>query len=55
VETLTAYIVQVSMGDTPAGTIEYRTIFVIGTCLFLMTFAMNVVSYRLARRYRRDS
>jgi phosphate transport system permease protein len=55
IETMTAYIVQVSMGDTPAGTIEYRTIFVVGTCLFLMTFVMNILSYRLARRYRRDT
>jgi phosphate transport system permease protein len=55
VETMTAYIVQVSMGDTPTGTIEYRTIFVVGTCLFVMTFVMNVLSYRLARRFRRDT
>ena len=31
IETMTAYIVQISMGDTPAGTLEYRTIFVVGT------------------------
>lgn len=49
VETMTAFIVQVSMGDTPTGTIEYRSIFVIGTTLFLMTFAMNLLSYRLTR------
>ncbi len=55
VETMTAYIVQVSMGDTPTGTIEYRTIFVVGTALFVMTFVMNVLSYRLAKRFRRDS
>jgi phosphate transport system permease protein len=51
VETMTAFIVQVSMGDTPTGTIEYRSIFVIGTTLFLMTFAMNLLSYRLTRRH----
>ena len=52
IETMTAYIVQISMGDTPAGTIEYRTIFVVGTALFVMTLIMNVVSHRLtgARR-----
>lgn len=55
VETMTAYIVQVSMGDTPTGTVEYRTIFVVGTTLFLMTFVMNVMSYRLAKRFRRES
>jgi phosphate transport system permease protein len=55
VETMTAYIVQVSMGDTPTGTIEYRTIFVVGTLLFLLTFVMNLGSYRLARRFRRET
>lgn len=50
VETMTAFIVQVSMGDTPTGTIEYQSIFVIGATLFLMTFAMNIASYRLTRR-----
>lgn len=52
IETMTAYIVQVSMGDTPAGTLEYRTIFVVGSALFLMTLCMNVLSYRLARRFQ---
>ncbi len=52
IETMTAYIVQVSLGDTPAGTLEYRTIFVVGTALFLLTFGMNVLSYRLSRRFR---
>jgi phosphate transport system permease protein len=52
IETMTAYIVQVSMGDTPAGTLEYRTIFVVGSALFLMTLCMNLLSYRLARRFR---
>ena len=50
IETMTAYIVQVSMGDTPAGTLEYRTIFVVGSALFLMTLVMNIFSYRLTRR-----
>jgi phosphate transport system permease protein len=52
VETMTAYVVQVSMGDTPTGTLEYRTIFVVGTVLFLMTFVMNVMSYSFKRRFR---
>jgi phosphate transport system permease protein len=52
IETMTAYIVQVSMGDIPAGTPEYRTIFVVGTALFLVTLCMNVLSYRLAKRFR---
>jgi phosphate transport system permease protein len=52
IETMTTYIVQISMGDVPAGTLEYRTIFAVGSTLFLMTFAMNVVSQRLSRRFR---
>lgn len=53
VETMTAYIVQVGLGDTPTGTIEYKTIFAVGATLFLITFAINLVSQRLARRFRR--
>jgi phosphate transport system permease protein len=52
IETMTTYIVQISMGDVPAGTREYRTIFAVGSALFLMTFAMNIISQRLARRFR---
>jgi phosphate transport system permease protein len=52
VETMTAYVVQVSMGDTPTGTLEYRTIFVVGTVLFLMTFVMNALSHTFKRRFR---
>ena len=52
VETMTAYVVQVSMGDTPTGTLEYRTIFVVGSVLFLMTFAMNALSHFFKRRFR---
>ena len=52
IETMTAYIVQVSMGDTPAGTLEYKTIFAIGTTLFLMTLVTNGIALRLSRRFR---
>jgi len=52
IETMTAYIVQISMGDTPTGTLEYRTIFAVGITLFVMTFVMNALSQRLTRRYR---
>lgn len=51
-ETMTAFIVQVSMGDTPTGTLEYRSIFVVGSVLFLMTFVMNIASYRMTRTAR---
>jgi phosphate transport system permease protein len=51
-ETMTAYIVQVSLGDTPTGTLEYRTIFAVGMMLFLGTFILNIFSYYLHRRFR---
>jgi phosphate transport system permease protein len=52
VQTMTTYIVGISKGDTPTGTIEYRTIFAVGIMLFVMTLAMNLISYRLSRRLR---
>jgi phosphate transport system permease protein len=54
IETMTAYIVQVSLGDTPHGTIEYRTIFAVGMLLFLMTFSLNLVSNWLRDRFREE-
>jgi phosphate transport system permease protein len=54
IETMTAYIVQVSLGDTPQGTLEYRTIFAVGMLLFLSTFALNLVSTWLRDRYREE-
>jgi phosphate transport system permease protein len=52
IETMTAYIVQVSLGDTPAGTLEYRTIFAVGMLLFLGTFGLNLASTWIRERYR---
>ncbi|CAD6490208.1 MAG: Binding-protein-dependent transport system innermembrane component [Candidatus Argoarchaeum ethanivorans] len=52
IQTMTAYIVQVSLGDTPAGSIAYKSIFAIGMVLFLMTFGMNLVSQWIRSRYR---
>lgn len=54
VETMTAYIVQVSLGDTPQGTLEYRTIFAVGMLLFLGTFVLNLMSAWLRERYREE-
>jgi phosphate transport system permease protein len=54
IETMTAYIVQVSLGDTPQGTLEYRTVFAVGMLLFLMTFALNLVSSWLRQRFREE-
>ncbi len=54
VETITTYIVQVSLGDVPRDSIEYRTIFAAGFTLFLMTFVMNNISLWLKKRYHRQ-
>jgi phosphate transport system permease protein len=52
IETVTAYIVQVSLGDTPAGTLEYSTIYAAGMSLFIVTFILNLFSYWLRQRFR---
>tara|TARA_B100001248_G_scaffold262722_1_gene261572 strand:- start:12164 stop:13051 length:888 start_codon:yes stop_codon:yes gene_type:complete len=43
IQTMTAYIVQVSLGDTPANSIEYQSSYAVGLVLFIMTFFMNVI------------
>lgn len=53
VETMTAFIISVSKGDTPTGTIEYQTIFAVGSVLFLMTFSINIITQRMLRNARR--
>ena len=52
VETITAYIVQVSLGDTPRASLAYQTIFTVGILLFGITLIMNIVSHWITRRYR---
>ncbi|MCA1726823.1 MAG: phosphate ABC transporter permease subunit PstC [Actinobacteria bacterium] len=51
-ETMTAFIAAQGKGDVPTGSIEYKTIFAVGTTLFLMTLAMNALSIRFVRKYR---
>lgn len=50
--TITAYIVQVSLGDLPHGSLEYQTIFVAGLSLLVMTLVLNIIGYFLSRRFR---
>lgn len=52
VQTMTAYIVNVSMGEVSFGTVEYQTIFAVGITLFALTLLMNVVSIFILRRFR---
>lgn len=44
VQTMTAYIVEVCLGDTPTGSIEYRAIFAVGLALFLTTMTINLIA-----------
>lgn len=50
--TITAFIVQVSLGDLPHGSIEYQSIFAAGITLFFMTLVFNILGYLLRTRYR---
>lgn len=50
--TITAYIVQVSLGDLPHGTLEYQTIFAAGLMLVLITLLFNIIGYFMSRRFR---
>jgi phosphate transport system permease protein len=52
IETMTAYIVQVSLGDTPFGSLEYKTIFAVGMTLFLLTLLFNIISQWILSRFR---
>ena len=51
-ETITAFIVQVSLGDLPHGSIGYQSIFAAGLVLFLLTLAFNILGYILRKRFR---
>ncbi|ALI98336.1 phosphate ABC transporter permease subunit PstC [Rufibacter tibetensis] len=52
IETITTYIVQVSLGDVPHGSLEYRTIFAAGIVLFVFTFGLNNLSFWIKKKYQ---
>jgi len=52
IETITTFIVQVSLGDVAHGTIEFKTIFAAGITLFVFTFILNNISYIIKKRYQ---
>jgi phosphate transport system permease protein len=52
VETITAYIVQVSLGDVQHDSLEYKTIFAAGITLFIFTFLLNTLSYRIRKKFQ---
>ncbi len=51
IQTMTAFITQLSLGETPFGSLEYRTIFAVGITLFIMVLAINLVGDWIKRRY----
>lgn len=54
IQTMTAYIVSASLGDTPQGTIVYRSLFAVGMSLFLITLSMNILSQWVLSRFREE-
>jgi phosphate transport system permease protein len=52
VQTMTAFIVEVSIGETAQGSIEFKALFAVGATLFLMTFALNIMSGWVVRKFR---
>jgi phosphate transport system permease protein len=51
-ETMTAFIAATAKGDVATGTTAYKTIFAVGTTLFVLTLIMNLISIRFVRKYR---
>lgn len=52
IQTMTAYIVQVSLGDTPAGTLTYQTLFAVSSVLFLVTLCLNIAANMTMKRFQ---
>ena len=52
IQTMTAYIVQVSLGDTPVGSMAYQTLFAVAGLLFVITLTLNIISQFILNRYR---
>lgn len=52
VQTMTSFIVQVSLGDAPTVSLEYKTIFAVGMTLFLITLILNMISFWFVNRFR---
>jgi phosphate transport system permease protein len=52
IQTMTAFIVQISLGDTPQNSIQFKSLFAVASVLFVMTFVLNVISNRVIARFR---
>ena len=54
IQTMTAFIVQISLGDTPQGSLAFHTLFAVAMTLFVFTLGMNLVAQWVARRFREE-
>jgi phosphate transport system permease protein len=54
IQTMTAYIVTVSQGETPQGSIEYNSIFAVGLLLFFLTLIMNLIGRFIVTKYAQN-
>jgi len=52
VQTMTAFIVQISLGDTPQDSLQFKSLFAVAATLFALTFGLNVLGNRIVARYR---
>jgi len=52
VETMTAFIVQISTGDTPQNSIQFKSLFAVALVLFSITLMLNLISNRIVARFR---
>ena len=53
-QAMTAYIMEVAMGDTPRGTVEYQSIFAIGMLLFVFTLGLNLIARWFIGKFREE-
>ena len=52
IQTMTAYIVQLALGETPHGSLEYNTIFAVGLLLFIVTLFINLIGHLLIQHWK---
>ena len=54
IQTMTAFIVQLALGEAPHGSLEFQTIFAVGLLLFFMTLIMNILGNIIVRKVREE-
>lgn len=54
IQTMTGFMVNISLGDIQQGTVEYKTVFAVAALLFAITFVMNIAARAIVNRYREE-